>query len=161
VRELAARFRLLATSPVYETAPVGKTDQANFLNAVVLVETGCTASGLKSALQDIERALGRVRTADKNAPRTIDLDITLFNDEVLELAGRHIPDPDLLRYAHIAVPLADLAPEAPHPEEGRTLGEIAAALPAGGLVRREEFLLQDEVEAGTVRRRRPERREEE
>ncbi len=63
---------------------MGKTDQPNFLNAAVLIETDLTAAELKEqVLQVIERELGRVRTADKNAPRTIDLDIALFGDQVL------------------------------------------------------------------------------
>ena len=142
VRRLSLRCRLLAVSPVYETAPVGKTDQPNFLNAAALVETGLAAPKLKTQiLQAIESELGRVRTADKNAPRTIDLDISLFNDEILTVGPRHIPDPDILRFAHVAVPLADLAPELRHPETGQALGQIARNLPAEGLVRRADIVL--------------------
>ena len=145
VRRLSLRCRLLAVSPVYETAPVGKTDQPNFLNAAALVETGLTAAELKTqVLEAIEQELGRVRTADKNAPRTIDLDISLFNDEILTMGARHIPDPDILRFAHVAVPLADLAPELRHPETGQALGQIARNLPAMGLVRRADIVLWPE-----------------
>jgi 2-amino-4-hydroxy-6-hydroxymethyldihydropteridine diphosphokinase len=140
IRLLALQTRLVAVSPVYETTPVGRTDQPNFLNAAALVETDLTAAELKSrVLQSIESELGRVRTTDKNAPRTIDLDVTLFDDEVLELGSRHIPDPDLLRYPHIAVPTADLAPGLKHPETGQTLLEIAAQLPKKGLIERTDF----------------------
>ena len=142
VRLLAERTRLIAVSPVYETAPVAKIDQPNFLNAAALVETDLSAAQLKAAvLQKIERTLGRVRTADKNAPRTIDLDITLFDDEVFELENRHIPDPDLLHYPHIAIPMADLAQEFSHPETGQTLLEIATQLPDSGLVQRTDVSL--------------------
>lgn len=142
VRRLAARCRVLAVSPVYETAPVGKTDQPNFLNAAVLIETDLSAEALKTqVLQVIERDLGRVRTADKNAPRTIDLDIALFGESVLDVGARHIPDPDILRYAHLAVPLAALAPDLRHPETGQTLAEIARNLPAAGLRVREDVNL--------------------
>ena len=134
--------RLVAVSPVYETAPVGKTEQPNFLNAAVLVETDLTAAELKaSVLQVIERAMGRVRTEDKDAPRTIDLDIAFFGDQVLDLGPRHIPDPDVLRYPHIAVPLADLAPTMRHPEDGRMLREIAQSLPVGELTPRPDVVL--------------------
>jgi len=137
VRRLSSRCQLLAVSPVYETAPVGKTDQPNFMNAAALIETDLSAAELKThVLQVIEQELGRVRTADKNGPRTIDLDIALFGDQVLDVGPRHIPDPDIATYAHIAVPLADLAPRQRHPETGQTLQEIAQGLPAGGLVRR-------------------------
>ncbi|MFB0537284.1 MAG: 2-amino-4-hydroxy-6-hydroxymethyldihydropteridine diphosphokinase [Anaerolineae bacterium] len=142
VRRLSSRCRLLAVSPVYETAPVGKTDQPNFLNAAALIETDLTAAELKTqVLQVIEQELGRVRTEDKNAPRTIDLDIALFDDQVLDLGQRHIPDPDILKYPHVAVPLADLAPHQRHPETGQTLLEITQGLPASGLVRRPDVVL--------------------
>ena len=143
VSRLSSRCRLLAVSPVYETAPVGKTDQPNFLNAAVLIETDLTAAELKSdVLQVIEQELGRVRTEDKNAPRTIDLDISLFNDEVFDMGQRHTPDPEILKYPHIAVPLADLAPHQRHPETDQTLKEVAQGLPAGGLVCRGDIVLR-------------------
>jgi 2-amino-4-hydroxy-6-hydroxymethyldihydropteridine diphosphokinase len=142
VRLLASRCRLLALSPVYETTPVGRTDQPDFLNAAALIETELGAEELKVlVLQDIERTLGRVRSADKNAPRTIDLDITLFNDEVLDVGDRHIPDRDLLRYPHVAVPMADLAPRYVHPESGQTLQEIAERMQRVGLVPRPDIEL--------------------
>jgi 2-amino-4-hydroxy-6-hydroxymethyldihydropteridine diphosphokinase len=141
VRRLVSRCAVCALSPVYETVPVGKTDQPNFLNAAVLIETEQSAVAFKQeVLQAIESELGRVRTADKNAPRTIDLDITLFNEQVLEVDGRHIPDPDLLRYAHVAVPVADLAPGYRHPETDQTLRQIAEGLSHAGLRRRPDVL---------------------
>jgi 2-amino-4-hydroxy-6-hydroxymethyldihydropteridine diphosphokinase len=137
VQCLAARAHLIAVSPVYETVPVGKTDQPSFLNAAALIETEREAAALKEqVLGEIEQELGRVRTADKNAPRTIDLDITLYGDRVLDLGSRHIPDPDLLEYPHVAVPAADVAPTYRHPETGRTLREIADDMPRDGLRRR-------------------------
>jgi len=144
VRRLASRFHLRTVSPVYETAPVGKTDQPNFLNAAAVIETDLAAAELKQALQAIEQELGRVRTDDKNAPRTIDLDISLFDAQVLELGQRHIPDPDILSYPHIARPLADLAPQQRHPETGQTLQEIAQGLPTGDLRRTDIVLWPDE-----------------
>jgi 2-amino-4-hydroxy-6-hydroxymethyldihydropteridine diphosphokinase len=141
VQCLAERVHLVAVSPAYETAPVGKTDQPNFLNAAALVETALGAVELKEVLSKIERELGRVRTADKNAPRTIDLDITLYGDRVLEFGSRHIPDPDLVAYPHIAVPAADVAPTHRHPETGETLREIADGMARDGLLRRTDLLL--------------------
>jgi 2-amino-4-hydroxy-6-hydroxymethyldihydropteridine diphosphokinase len=142
VLRLSWHCRLVAVSPVYETVPVGKTDQPNFLNAAALIETQLTASELKAqVLQVIEQELGRVRTADKNAPRTIDLDIALFDNQILDVGARHIPDPDVLRYPHVAVPLADIAPRWRHPETGETLQEIAQRLAIHGLVRRPDVVL--------------------
>jgi len=146
VRRLSLDCRLVAVSPVYETAPVGNTEQPNFLNAAALIETDLAAAELKAhVLRVIEQELGRVRTEDKNAPRTIDLDIALFGDQDLDLGPRHIPDPDILRYPHIAVPLADLAPTMRHPEGGRTLQEIAQSLPVGGLMLRPDVVLWPET----------------
>ena len=142
VERLRACCRVLAVSPVYETAPIGVLDQPSFLNAAVLLETNLDAATLKNdILRPIERKLGRVRTADKNAPRTIDLDITLFNDQVFDLGQRHIPDSDLLRYAHSAIPVADIVPTWRHPEDGRTLAEIASSLPATGIRPRPDIIL--------------------
>jgi 2-amino-4-hydroxy-6-hydroxymethyldihydropteridine diphosphokinase len=142
VRLLASHCRVLAVSRVYETRPVGTTDQPNFLNAAVLVETGLRPAALKAqVLAQIEARLGRVRTADKNAARTIDLDISLFNDEVLEIGGRRIPDPEILLYPHIARPLADLAHDYRHPQTGGTLEEIAQTLSVAGLVHRHDVEL--------------------
>ncbi len=133
-------IEVVATSRVYETAPVGTVDQPNFLNAALLIRTPLSAEDLQAGpLREVERGLGRVRTADKNAPRTIDLDIALYNYDVLDVGGRHVPDPDLLTRAHIAVPLADLAPYYVHPETGETLEEIAARLLAEGIVPRADL----------------------
>ena len=146
VRRLSLYCRLLAVSPVYETAPVGNMEQPNFLNAAALIETDLTAAELKArVLRVIEQDMGRVRTDDKNAPRTIDLDIALFGNQVLDLGPRHIPDPDILRYPHMAIPLADLASTMRHPEDGRTLQEIAQSLPASGLVFRPDVVLWPET----------------
>ena len=142
VRQLAERTDLVEVSPVYETAPVGKEDQANFLNAAAVIRTAHSAEALKrEVLSEIEQVLGRVRTEDKNAPRTIDLDIALFDYGVFEMGRRHVPDPDIAEYAHIAVPLADLAPYYVHPETGRALKEIADALPRTGMKRRPDVSL--------------------
>lgn len=141
VRRLAERCQLLAVSRAYESLPVGAPGGPNFVNGAVLVATDLDAESLKNGvLLEIEAALGRVRTADKNAPRTVDLDISLFNDEVVEVRGRRIPEPDILCHAHVARPLADLAPHYRHPETGQTLLEIARSLPEGGLFHRPDLV---------------------
>ncbi|MHB0858103.1 MAG: 2-amino-4-hydroxy-6-hydroxymethyldihydropteridine diphosphokinase [Anaerolineae bacterium] len=133
---------LLAVSPVYESEPVGRPEQPCFLNAVARIACELPPAQLKEELAAIERELGRVRTGDKYAPRTIDLDILLYGDQVLVLGARHVPDPDLLRYAHLALPSADVAPDLRHPETGQTMREIAHQVPARGLRRRPEVLLE-------------------
>ena len=123
-----------AVSPIYETEPVGLLNQPNFWNAAVLIQTDLTASEIKlQIINVVEARLGRVRQPDKNAPRTIDADIVLFNDLVFAYDGgdgclRLIPDPDLLKFAHVAVPVADLLPNFPHPETGEPLSALAKSL---------------------------------
>lgn len=130
IRRLRQRTSLLAISPVYRTAPQGFADQPSFLNMAAKVHTLRNPQSFKiEVIDSIEAALGRVRDPDnRNAPRTIDIDIALWNNEVHIYGSRpwHIPDPDILRFAHVAVPLADLAPDYLHPTAGRSLVEIAA-----------------------------------
>lgn len=139
---LAGAGRVVAVSAVYRTAAVGRTDQADFLNAAALLETALAAEDLKRrVIADIETALGRVRDPlDKNAPRTIDVDIAIWEagartagPEGAGAAGLANeagppPDPDIAQRAHVAVPLADLAPDWVHPADGRPLALIAAEL---------------------------------
>lgn len=141
VRRLAERCQLLAVSRAYETAPVGTAGGPNFLNGAVLVATALSAGDLKGGvLAEIEAALGRVRGADRHAPRTIDLDISLYNQDVLQVGERSIPEPDILLHAHVAQPLADLAPHYRHPQTGQTLLEIARSLPQEKLVHRRDVV---------------------
>lgn len=121
---------VIAISTTYETVPVGLLDQANFYNGAVLVESELDPAGFKQQIIiPIEQQLNRTRQADKNAPRTIDIDIILFNDHVLDYDQKHhIPDPDLLKFPHIAVPIAELAPHMPHPETGEPLQSLADRL---------------------------------
>ena len=134
VAHLCELVEVVAVSSIYETIPVGLRDQANFWNTAVHLQTQLSPTELKKeVLAVIEQKLERVRQADKNAPRTIDLDIVLFNDEILDYDGgdgrfRHIPDPDLLKFAHVAVPIAELAPEMIHPETAESFSTIADRL---------------------------------
>lgn len=119
------------TSRVYHSIPLGPDgeilEQVEYLNAAVLIEVPFTVTPdmLKyRVLKPIEAGMGRVRTADKYASRPIDLDIALYGSLVLDDLG--IPDPEILTRAHVALPLADLAPEFIHPVTGQTLVEIAA-----------------------------------
>ncbi len=127
VAALAKVCRVVAVSHVWESVPFDGSDQANYLNAAVLVETAHSASEFhRDVIVPIEAQLGRVRHPGyKNAPRTIDIDLSLFNEETLSLEQREIPDPDIARRPFVAVPLAELDPEYRHPGLGRTLREIA------------------------------------
>ena len=131
-------------STVWESAPLGFSDQPNFLNAAALLETGLSAQALRQeAITSIETALGRMRTANKNAPRTIDIDIMLFNHDILQVGQRHIPSPEVLERAFVAIPLAEIAPDYVHPEIGQTLRQIAGRFDpeAAGMRRRDDVIL--------------------
>jgi 2-amino-4-hydroxy-6-hydroxymethyldihydropteridine diphosphokinase len=129
-RALAGHGEVAATSSVYETAPVGTADPARFLNAALHLITALTPERLKGdVIPGIETTLGRERDpADRFAPRTIDIDIVLWDERIGTILGRPVPDPDLLRHLHVVWPLAEIAPDLRHPGDGRTLAEIAAAL---------------------------------
>lgn len=130
VRELRKTETVLATSSVWESLPVGDKNQANFLNAAVLIETERPANELHEQLiAPIENRLHRTRDPQNiNAARTIDIDLSLFNHEQFQLAHRQIPDPDILSRNFVAVPLAELDPHYVHPVTQKTLQEIADSL---------------------------------
>lgn len=117
--------RLLATSALYRTAPVGIAEQPEFINAAARIETTLAPEALLDALLAIEQAFGRVR-AERNGPRTLDLDILLYEDLTLVTPRLSLPHPRLHLRAFVLQPLADLAPDLAIP--GR--GSLAAWLPA-------------------------------
>ncbi len=127
VRRLASFGCVVRASSVWQSPPLGFIEQADFLNGAVLLETGLDAERLKlQAIAGIETALGRVRSSNKNAPRTIDIDIELFNRDIFSVGRRQIPDPELLQRPFVAIPLAEIAPDYVHPLTGETLARIAA-----------------------------------
>lgn len=148
VRELCKLGTITAVSKVYESAPVGDENQAHFLNAAVLLETELSAANLRlNAIAEIEQRLHRVRDPDNvNAARTIDIDIALFNHDIITIEHRLIPDPDILTRPFLAIPLAELNPEYLHPGEVRTLNEIALALTANHS--KNELRLREDVQLG-------------
>ncbi len=139
VELLRRHTTMLAVSPVYLSPPQGFRQQPPFLNLAVKAHTLRSPSQFKIDVIDrIEAALKRIRDPqNKNAPRTIDLDISLWNDEVFEYGGKpwRIPDADITAFAHVAIPLADLAPNYIHPTAGKPLRDIAAAFDRGQLQR--------------------------
>ncbi len=127
---LLCRFgRVLRVSTVWETQPIDRSYQPAYLNAAVLLETGLSAETLRlQAIAQIETELGRTRTGDKFAPRTIDIDIMLFNRDILDIGHRHIPDSEIMERPFVAVTLAEIAPEYVHPENNLTLEQIASRI---------------------------------
>jgi 2-amino-4-hydroxy-6-hydroxymethyldihydropteridine diphosphokinase len=137
LRRLSELGDVIRISNVYENPAKGPIEQEDFLNAAVLLMTTLTPTELRSELRRIEAELGRDRAKSfpglsaeeaKYAPRSIDLDLSLHGVSVLKTAQLRIPDPEIRTQSHIAIPLAELAPDFPHPETGEPLRDIAAAL---------------------------------
>lgn len=104
-----AKIEVLNKSEVYETVPVGYTDQGNFLNMVIEIETDLSAFNLLDTCQTVERKLGRNRDI-RWGPRTIDLDILLYNKEHMKTEKLIIPHPRMHERAFVLVPLQDVNP---------------------------------------------------
>lgn len=111
VRALHVHEALLVTSvsSIYETAPVGFTDQADFLNMVVCVETGLEAQGVLVICQEIELELGRIRGV-RWGPRTADLDILLYNNDTIVTETLIVPHPRMRERAFVLIPLVEISP---------------------------------------------------
>ena len=118
-----AGILVLRRSPVYETEPVGFTNQHWFLNMVVEAETALFPMQLLTRTGKIERALGRVR-AMPNGPRTIDIDILLYGNAVVRASRLEIPHPRMHERRFVLAPLADLAPDFRHPITRQTVREM-------------------------------------
>jgi 2-amino-4-hydroxy-6-hydroxymethyldihydropteridine diphosphokinase len=135
IAQLNVAGRLLAVSAIYETQPVDVPDQPWFLNCVAAIETEKTPRELLQLALQVEATMGRLRMRDKGA-RKIDIDIVLFGDRVVNEPGLRIPHPAMHHRRFVLEPLVEIAPEARHPELGKTARELLAALPGGQTVRR-------------------------
>ena len=125
------KTHLLRLSPVYETDPVGPP-QPPYLNMVAELETELSPKGLLAEMLRVEKALGRERR-ERWGPRTLDLDLLLYGDLVLEEAGLSVPHPRLHERAFVLVPLLDLLPEGRHPLLGQSFAELLASLDASSV----------------------------
>ncbi len=133
LKRLKDTLTVSAHSAAYRSPPAG-SDGPGFLNAVALIQTDLNPETLKrDFLRPLEAELGRIRTEDKNAPRPIDIDILLHNDNLYE--------EDLWKQAYLAVPLAEIYPEYKNPHTGQTIQEIASALTPRQKITRQDNIL--------------------
>lgn len=124
--------RLLARSSLYASAPMGPQDQPDYVNAVALLETALAPLVLLEALQDVELRHGRVRSATRWGPRTLDLDLLLYGDLVLDSPRLTLPHPGLKQRPFVVLPLLEVDPQLCLPD-GTPLIEIASTLGGAGV----------------------------
>ena len=123
LEKIKLEFNLRRSSSTYQSEDIAnETNTPEYLNKVIEIETNLPFSELVTQLKSIERDLGRTSGDKSNVP--LDLDILTYNDDVFNDHGYQIPSPDLLTYRHIALPLAELAPDFRHPAKGLTIQTI-------------------------------------
>jgi 2-amino-4-hydroxy-6-hydroxymethyldihydropteridine diphosphokinase len=129
VERLASQdVRVLRTSRIYETEPVGYRDQGWFLNQVVEAETALFPMQLLTRIGRVERELGRMRLVP-NGPRTIDIDILFYAAAVVDTPRLEIPHPRIAERRFVLAPLAELAPDLRHPVAHRSVRQMLESAP--------------------------------
>jgi 2-amino-4-hydroxy-6-hydroxymethyldihydropteridine diphosphokinase len=124
--------RFVRASRLFRTAPWGRADQPAFVNAAAEIATALAPRALLDALLTIERAHGRHRDGTRWGPRTLDLDVLLYGDGVIDEPGLAIPHPHLAERAFVLLPLADLDPALQVPGRGR-ISELLRDVDASGI----------------------------
>jgi len=141
LRQALARIgrhaQIRSVSSFYETEPVEFTEQAWFLNCAAGLETDETPEEFMKSLLQIEQEMGRKRSQNKG-PRTIDIDILLFGDQVISTPSLTVPHPPMANRRFVLEPLAEIAPDVRHPMLNKTIRELLEDLPPGQKVRRVE-----------------------
>ncbi len=122
IGELGARFGMLELSNVYRSAAVG-FDGDDFLNLVAGLESDASPLQLHAMLTEIHSLAGRTLGKSRYSPRTLDIDLLLYDDLVLDEPPIRIPRSDILKYSFVLGPLAEIAPQLRHPETGKLIAE--------------------------------------
>lgn len=136
LRGLAEVVEELTPSPVYRTRPVGEEGQPWFLNMCAAGRTRLPPRRLLERLLEEERAAGRERTGTPGAgPRTLDLDLLLYDDRVIREPGLRVPHPRMTERGFVLVPLSEIVPGWRHPEAGRTVEELRRRVDETGVER--------------------------
>lgn len=149
VRLLKSTARITALSTFYKTDPLNAPGAPAFYNGAAKMLTDRPPRDLKfGVLREIERSLGRVRTSDKNAPRTIDLDIMVYGDYIICEPDLVIPDPDIIHRPFLATPLLELAPDMVLPGYEVALADVVREMDVSSLQPLPEFtyILRQEIE---------------
>jgi 2-amino-4-hydroxy-6-hydroxymethyldihydropteridine diphosphokinase len=115
---------ILVTSSVYESEPWGFESKDKFLNMVVYIRTDLTPSGLLGRILMIEAQMGRIREDKEYKSRIIDLDILIYEDEILNEPSLEIPHPRIHERKFVLVPLCEIAPDIVHPVKRKTFREL-------------------------------------
>lgn len=126
LEHLLAKVTITGVSTFYQTAPLERPDQPAFANGVFSLTTDLAPVQVKQLLCAVEVSLGRRRTGDRHAPRTIDLDLLILGDFVSEDERLPLPDPDIRRRSFVARPLLELAPDLILPDSGERLSDVEA-----------------------------------
>lgn len=125
---------LVKHSSLYRSAPLGPEDQPDFVNAAALLDTRLAARQLLRELQSIENRQGRTRNGQRWGPRTLDLDMLLYGNEIIDDPGLTVPHPEIRHRNFVLAPLLELAPDLEIPGLGRA-DELLAATGCSGITR--------------------------